>query len=148
MTSLPIPPTGALTVPPQHPRSGELPRLTSPRITRLAADLRSAAAASVLDAFWAEVAQSGTPLLEGPATTFLHRSHADLRPVLLANKFTGGWPVEQAMFQHLPGTDVHHLSLSVPADLLSTYRIGFAGSAVQDDTARWREERARRAGRR
>lgn len=121
--------------------------MDSPTIRELKAELQGAQLHSAVQKFWQAATQSGTPLLEGSATTFLWRGAVQERPLLLANKFTGGYPVEQLRFNHLPGTDVHWLSLAVPAELLSTYSIGFVGSEVPvADSVAWREERAKRAG--
>src|SRR5690625_285456 len=106
MASLPHPPVDALTIPPQTPRHGTLTRMDSPTIRELKAELQGAQLHSAVQKFWQAATQSGTPLLEGSATTFLWRGAVQERPLLLANKFTGGYPVEQLRFNHLPGTDV------------------------------------------
>ncbi|MFE2296298.1 enterochelin esterase [Streptomyces sp. NPDC059452] len=109
--------------------------VTGPRIARLARQLegaRDAAARSALtEAFWAEAAHAGTPLVEelddAPghrAVTFLWRGHRATRRVLLLAPGIGDPDrLAGSLLHHLPGTDVWYLGYRLRADHRASYRM-------------------------
>ena len=127
--SFPAPPRKAavttMSVPPHTARSGPIPRAPSPRISALG----PRPDAAVLTAFWDGVAETGAPLVEnvsgGECTyTFVHRGCPDTRRVaLLGNKLTDPQTLDDALFDHLPGTDVWWRSVRMGAGWRSSYAI-------------------------
>ncbi|MER8195565.1 enterochelin esterase [Streptomyces microflavus] len=109
--------------------------VTGPRMTRLARQLEAArdpaARDALTEAFWAEAARTGTPLVEelddAPghrAVTFLWRGHRATRRVLLmAPGLTGHDRLADSLLHHLPGTDIWHLGLRLRADHRGSYRM-------------------------
>jgi enterochelin esterase family protein len=110
---------------------------TSPRIARLAADVADAAspadALGLVQAFWAEVDTSGTPLVE-PATggrcwvTFVWRAGTDdagrpepVDPVMVMGGPALWWQIPDNVLEPLPGTDIRFRSYLVDADLRGRY---------------------------
>ncbi|MEW5539519.1 enterochelin esterase [Streptomyces cyaneofuscatus] len=109
--------------------------VTGPRVARLARQLEAAADAEARDAlteaFWAEAARTGTPLVEelddAPghrAVTFLWRGHRATRRVLLmAPGITDPERLAGSLLHHLPGTDVWYLGRRLRADHRGSYRM-------------------------
>jgi enterochelin esterase-like enzyme len=148
--------------PPRIPKYPPPEVVASPRIAALEQALaggdRTAPAA-----FWAEVARTGTPLVEPrddePAhrtVTFLWRDrHGDgagtRRVVLLANKLTDPSVWDASTLHRLPGTDVWHRSFRLRADWRATYQLApddgpqSAGdeAAVAGPPSRWGAASAR-----
>ncbi|MFD7664856.1 enterochelin esterase [Streptomyces sp. NPDC059788] len=133
---LPKPPAlKAAVKPPGLPRPHPAETAVSPRLTRLAAQLAEAgsadARAGVLDRFWAEAADAGTPLVEPldgdpghRAVTFLWRGDSATRQVLLmVNRLMDRADLPSSLMRHLPGTDVWHLTYRLRGDHRGSYRI-------------------------
>ncbi|MEQ4610140.1 enterochelin esterase domain-containing protein [Streptomyces cavourensis] len=109
--------------------------VTGPRIARLARQLQGARDAAARDAlteaFWAEAARTGTPLVEelddAPghrAVTFLWRGHrATRRVLLLARGITDRDRLADSLLHHLPGTDIWYLGHRLRADHRGSYRM-------------------------
>ncbi|WP_432152038.1 enterochelin esterase [Streptomyces sp. bgisy029] len=109
--------------------------VTGPRLARLARQLeeaRDAAARDALtEAFWAEAARTGTPLVEEldddpghRAVTFLWRGHRATRRVLLmARGITDRDRLADSLLHQLPGTDIWHLGHRLRADHRGSYRM-------------------------
>ncbi|MEW1614843.1 MULTISPECIES: enterochelin esterase [unclassified Streptomyces] len=109
--------------------------LTGPRVARLARQLEGArddaARAALAEAFWAEAARTGTPLVEEldddpgrRAVTFLWRGHRATRQVLLmAPGLTDRERLADSLLRHLPGTDVWYLTHRLRADHRGSYRM-------------------------
>ncbi|MFJ9528029.1 enterochelin esterase [Streptomyces sp. SID5594] len=109
--------------------------VTGPRIARLVRQLEAAGTAEARDAlteaFWAEAARTGTPLVEelddAPghrAVTFLWRGHRATRRVLLmAPGITDPERLADSLLHHLPGTDVWYLGHRLRADHRGSYRM-------------------------
>jgi enterochelin esterase family protein len=126
-------------------------KLVSSRVAALMADPSPEAVAS----FWIQVEGSGTPLIEeipgDPAAvcvTFVHRGSGSEPQLTLSEGIAFGEPKELAL-QHLPGTDVWHLSLRLPRASRVTY--GFSPnsgvSPFVDDAELGRRYAARRSDR-
>ena len=124
-----------MTDPLRAPKSPPPEVVASPRVAALAADPSAAA----LAAFWAEVAERGSPLVEPldgdpdhRVVTFLWRDRGGTgEVVLMANKLTDPsvWPA--SVLERLPGTDVWHRSYRLRADWRASYHL-----APDDDLAR------------
>ncbi|MFD8468645.1 enterochelin esterase [Streptomyces cyaneofuscatus] len=109
--------------------------VTGPRIARLVRQLEAAGTAEARDAlteaFWAEAARTGTPLVEElddtpghRAVTFLWRGHRATRRVLLmAPGITDPERLADSLLHHLPGTDVWYLGHRLRADHRGSYRM-------------------------
>ncbi|WP_433399131.1 enterochelin esterase [Streptomyces sp. CA-146814] len=109
--------------------------VTGPRLARLARQLeeaRDAAARDALtEAFWAEAARTGTPLVEEldddpghRAVTFLWRGHRATRRVLLmARGITDRDRLADSLLHQLPGTDIWYLGHRLRADHRGSYRM-------------------------
>ncbi|WP_078874818.1 enterochelin esterase [Streptomyces sp. NRRL F-5053] len=111
-------------------------RVPSPRIARLVARLAAhgadpAAHEAELARFWAEVADSGTPLVEPlpgepehRAVTFLWRGGPGTHTVLLlANRLIDRSDYTSGLLERVPGTDVWHLCYRLRSDHRGSYRI-------------------------
>jgi enterochelin esterase-like enzyme len=136
--------TGAAGAPTAPGAVRSLPVPESPRLAALEKDLASGVAGA-LDAFWAEMGRSGSPLVESPAgtpeherlVTFLWRSEADTRVVLLTDF---GESVPQMTLERLPGTDVGYRSFHLPVDARFLYEISVDDPAypfVDGETVRY-----------
>lgn len=111
----PAPSGLAPRTPPKVRRPVPSPRVDSPVIARLAADLAGArdegGRRQVLDAFW-----SGrrSPVVEpsGDAwdVTFLWRDAAAEEVLLFVNRLTDERDLDRSLMERLPGTDVWHLA--------------------------------------
>ncbi|HWI72043.1 MAG TPA: enterochelin esterase domain-containing protein, partial [Baekduia sp.] len=119
--------------PPRIPKYPPPDVVESPRIARLRAG-------GDVAAFWAEVATTGTPLVEPRdgepdhrTVTFLWRGgDATREVVLLANKLTDPSVWDASTLQRLPGTDVWHRSFRLRADWRASYQL--APDDGNDDT--------------
>lgn len=118
------------STPPRVARPYPAPLCASPRL----ADLDRAAE----DELWAEVAISGTPLVEDSGVpgetvlTFLWRGGAQ-EVLLLANKLTDRHDLASSRMARVPGTDTWHLSYRLPADWRGSYVVVVDGGDPQPD---------------
>jgi enterochelin esterase family protein len=113
----------------------------SPRLERLRADLADGTQGA-LDAFWAEVAERGTPLVEAappgsadPTVTLLWRD-ATATSVLVGGGLSGRPP--GLSLERAPDTDVWHRSLALPPDMRTMY--WFAPGGDLEDVRSWRSD--------
>jgi len=96
------------------------PEDASPRIQALRTQVTSGKAD--LEAFWRQVANEGTPLVEAidkdarrQFVTFLWRGGPDTHNVLVAGSFqTGGGALQDRAMRQLAGTDVWYLTVKLP----------------------------------
>lgn len=115
---------------------GAAPRpVTGPRIARLARQLEetpdAAAKDALAEAFWAEAARTGTPLVEEldddpghRAVTFLWRGHRATRRVLLmARGITDRDRLADSLLHRLPDTVIWYLGRRLRADHRGSYRM-------------------------
>lgn len=107
--------------------------IRSPRIQRLVYALAHAESGAV-DAFWAEVASSGAPLIEPvpgvqgeSLVTFLHRGSEGAANVTLVSALTG-LDFAASQFTLLPTTDLWYLTTQARDDLRTTYHIAVGDS--------------------
>ncbi|MGD9695304.1 MAG: enterochelin esterase [Thermoleophilia bacterium] len=124
----------AVPVVTHRPPKAPPPRVVaSPRMTALGDAVRRDGDRAAA-AFWDEVAERGTPLVEpgdGPdarIATFLWRDRHGAAPgtravLLMANKLTDPSVWEASTLERLPGTDVWHRSYLLPADWRATYQL-------------------------
>ena len=127
-------PPGA--TPPSQPRPEPVPTARSPRVAALADRVNNGDGGAV-PAFWAEVGERGTPLVEPHdadtrAVTFLWRGAART-VLLLANKLFDRANPRDALMRQVPGTDVWHLTYRLPADWRGSYQIAATGTEPADD---------------
>lgn len=95
--------------------------------------------------FWAEIAESGTPLLEpaGPGrfiATFVWRGGPRTKDVLvLANRLADRDDLAASLMHHVPGTDIWHLSYLLPSDYRGSYQLApdEAERTAEPDNAHW-----------
>lgn len=118
------------------------PLLASPALARLSEQVHAGNAAA-LDAFWRELAQRGTPLVElipgddeHSLVTFVYRSERAQRseddgstPAIVNTLPGRDWT--QALEQ-LPGTDVWYKSYKLPNDTRESYQFAVGGRNVTD----------------
>ncbi|BCB84808.1 enterochelin esterase [Phytohabitans suffuscus] len=154
MAVLTIRPPAGSAVPPHTPRPYPLDVVSSPRVSALAAALAAGAGPGAVDAFWAEAARLGTPLVEagaggGHVVTFLWRDADAAAVVLHANRLSDFRDLGQSLMRRLAGTDVWHLSYRMPGTWRGSYRIGplaeplaAPGPDRAPDRAAWRGLRA------
>jgi enterochelin esterase family protein len=147
--------------PPRIPKYPPPEVVASPRVAALERAL-AAGDAGALDGFWAEVARTGTPLVEPrdgePAhrtVTFLWRDRHGTGPgtrevVLLANKLTDPSVWDASTLLPLPGTDVWHRSFRLRSDWRATYQLAPEddehpgdGAAIAGPPSRWGAAAAR-----
>ena len=124
----PAPSGLAPRTPPKVRRPVPSPRVDSPVIARLAADLAGArdegGRRQVLDAFW-----SGrrSPVVEpsGDAwdVTFLWRDAAAEEVLLFVNRLTDERDLDRSLMERLPGTDVWHLAYRLRGDWRGSYAV-------------------------
>ncbi|MFE6778253.1 enterochelin esterase [Streptomyces sp. NPDC057702] len=112
-----------------------MPRVSSPRVAELARRRAAGderAATEAVAAFWDEVAQAGTPLVEPDphgdpehaVVTFVWRGTPTTRAVLaLPNKVIDPREPERNLMDQLPGTDVWHWSIRMRRDWQATYAL-------------------------
>lgn len=152
--SFPVPPRDdaavTMSVPPHTARPASIPRARSPRVAALGPEPDDAG----LAAFWGEVAATGAPLIEdvsgGECTyTFVHRGSPETRRVaLLGNKLTDPQTMDEALFDHLPGTDVWWRSVRMGSGWRSSYAIAAQEGArprLPDEVATRIEQRRARS---
>lgn len=104
--------------------------IASPRLRRLRQEVRRLGDAA-LDPFWAEVAESGSPLIEplpdAPAqrlVTVLWRQRGEHAGVFaLINRITDKDKARRGLMHRLPGTDVWFVSFRAPGDLRAAYSL-------------------------
>jgi enterochelin esterase-like enzyme len=111
--------------------------LKSPRLDALQEDLVAGNVAA-LNAFWEEVAQQGTPLiepLEGDdqhfLVTFLWRGGDESGDVVVNFTLAGQGSGSEAL-HHLPGTDIWHISYRVRNDTRDSYQFSVSGTTLTD----------------
>lgn len=131
----------------------EQPALDSPRLAALQRDL-AAGTTGTLDAFWAEIAARGAPLIEPVAddtrqmlVTFLWRGGDDVQNVVVWSGLVGfDFPGNQ--MARLPGSDVWYLTTRARSDIRTVYRLApndpltplFASADFRARTAGWRPD--------
>jgi len=118
-------------------RGHRVPRATSTHIADLVAAVAAGDAAGGATRLWATAATLGTPLVEPlgdddsdgfVAVTFLWRAAAGTTPPLvLANKLHDRSDPDGSAMDHVPGTDVWHLTYRLPADWRGSYVIDADG---------------------
>ncbi|MBG0821468.1 enterochelin esterase [Planomonospora sp. ID91781] len=136
-------------VPPQLPCPCPPEVLTGRRVTALAADLR-AGRTGALEAFWAEAAARGTPLVEEipgdpghRAVTFLWRGDAE-DVLVMANKLTDPGLLGASLMERIDGTDVWHRTYRIRSGWRGSYRLaprvpGTVGRPLDGEAARRRD---------
>ena len=126
--------------------SGAAP-IESPRVAALQTELEAGSAGAVA-AFWAEVAERGTPLVEPldadrVQVTFLWREAKPLERVVVVGG-PAGYTLQDNLMTKLPGTDVWYRSYPVRSDLRTTYQ--FSPNDTLVPLAEAKDYRARIAG--
>lgn len=131
----------------------EQPALDSPRLAALQRDL-AAGAPGALDAFWAEIAARGAPLVEPIAddarnmlVTFLWRGGDECENVVVWSSVTG-FDIPGNQMARLPGSDVWYLTARVRGDVRTVYRLApndpltplFGSPDFHARTAGWRPD--------
>lgn len=109
--------------PPKVRRPEPAPRVASPAIARLAADLRAASAdAGRLEAFWSGCR---SPIVEPDGeewiVTFLWRDSEAEEVLLFVNRLTDERDLDRSLMERLPGTDLWHLAYRMPGDWRASY---------------------------
>jgi enterochelin esterase-like enzyme len=110
--------------------------LTSPRLETLQREVEAGNAAA-LEAFWQEVSQQGTPLIEpipgdgeNSLVTFIWRAEHNNQEVAVVSALPGR-DSSEAM-THLPGTDLWYKTYKVRNDTRESYQFAVAGNNVTD----------------
>lgn len=133
------PASAASVVPPHSTRPWPLPLARSPRVERLRAAVAGtpvADAERAVDAFWAEVRSSGTPLVEPSAhqrrslVTFLWRGDAPHGVLLASNRFTDFTDPADTVLEAIAGTDVHAITFELPDNWRGSYALGPLGAPL------------------
>ncbi len=131
-------------VPPRQRRPAPAPVADSPRVGRLVRDVADGGA-RVVDAFWAEAAAAGTPLIESVPggdgasgdeviATFLWRgAGGDRGATALVNKLHDRANPEASRMRRVEGTDVWWLGYRLPSDWRGSYQ--FMPDVAQDGGA-------------
>lgn len=152
-------------VPPRIPRPVPAPRVDSPVIARLVGGLEradSSPGAAVVDAFWRQVGDAGSPIVEESEhddeviATFVWRGVPHTRTVLaLVNKLTDRQDLARSAMRNVAGTDVWWLAYRLPADWRGSYQFAADTDANADadtetcsETGTGREEYLRALSRR
>ena len=109
--------------------------LDSPRLARLEEELSGAA----LEAFWAEVEESGGPLIEEweegtSLVTFVYQGRGDERHVVLSSSVLACDPAE-CLMERFGGTDLWFRSVVVDNEVRTKYTFVVNGSLVPFSTA-------------
>jgi enterochelin esterase-like enzyme len=111
--------------------------LFSPRLAILQHELEGGNAAG-LDAFWQEVGQQDSPLIEpisGDEThslvTFLWRATDETQNVAVVSNLSGRMGASEAMTR-MPATDLWHKTYKLPNDTRESYQFAVAGNNVTD----------------
>ncbi len=119
---------GPRRTPPKVRRPAPSPRVASPAVGRLAAELAAAPserdAAAALAAFWAELR---SPIIEPDGdewtVSFFWRD-ADADEVLLfVNRLTDERDLDRSLMERLPGTHLWHLAYRMPGDWRASYAV-------------------------
>ncbi|MGE0552975.1 MAG: alpha/beta hydrolase [Gemmatimonadales bacterium] len=115
----------ALSLGSAAPGLAQAPR--SPRLDRLEQAVQDGSIGA-LDRFWAELTAVGAPLVEPHPSdpsrrlvTFVWRASEPARDVVVAGSALGGNPAANRLTQ-MPGTQLWHRTLDLPADLRTVYR--------------------------
>lgn len=132
--------------PPKVRRPEPAPRVPSPVIAALRAELAAASdPAGVMDRFWA---QARSPIVSGAGpervVTFLVRDAVALEVLLFVNRLTDETDLRRSLMERLPGTDLWHLTYRIGTDWRASYSVLRRGP---DEPAPWRrgDHRALRA---
>ena len=111
--------------------------ISGPRITALQQALAQGDHAA-LDAFWREVSQQGTPLIEPVAhdtqnslVTFVWRGGVETQSVAVVSNLSGQMGASEAMAR-LPATDLWYRTYKLPNDARESYQFAVAGENVTD----------------
>ena len=111
--------------------------LFSPRLAILQQELEAGNTAT-LDAFWQEVNQQDTPLIEsisGNGTyslvTFIWRAADETQNVAVVSNLSGQLGASEVM-THMPATDLWYKTYKLPNDTRETYQFAVAGNNVTD----------------
>ncbi|MBA2284175.1 MAG: enterochelin esterase [Ktedonobacteraceae bacterium] len=126
--------------------------LISPRLFALKRELESGNGAA-LEAFWQEIAERGTPLIEPIGNeertmlvTFLWRAVEPIKNVVVTGTLAGmldGWSYAKSQMARLLDTDLWYKSYEVPADVRTTYHLSPNDSLVEiADVEDWGERTA------
>ena len=96
------------------------------RIEQLREELTAGPVEGVVARFWAEVALTGTPLIEPydadhRLVTFLWRQEGPLDTVVVIGGPALWWEIPDNQLEHLPGTDIWFRSYVARADLRGRY---------------------------
>jgi enterochelin esterase-like enzyme len=121
------------------PASAQRQSEPGPTLARLLARV-NAGEASTVRAFWDSIEARGTPILDGVDTKparvlaqFVYRGDT-IRNVILENG-VNGWDYLMNQLERVPGTDIWHITVSVPADI----RLGYV-FRTNDDLIPWHLE--------
>ncbi|MBW7883431.1 MAG: DUF3327 domain-containing protein [Caldilineaceae bacterium] len=108
------------------------PKLETPRQAVAGGDT------AALAAFWQEVSQQGTPLVESLAgdethvlVTFLWRAAEATQDVAVVSNLSGRMGASEAMTR-IPATDLWYKTYKLPADTRESYQFAIAGNHVTD----------------
>ncbi|QAY71278.1 enterochelin esterase domain-containing protein [Xylanimonas protaetiae] len=136
------PPAGAsaraLSIPPHVARPAAVPHGRSARVEALRAALAAGAGRDAVEAFWAEVTERGTPLVEGTGPvrdyTFVHRGAAR-RVAVVVNKLVDDTTFTEALLEPVAGTDVWALTLRLGAGWRGSYTLAVDDGGAPSVTA-------------
>ena len=107
--------------PPKVRRPVPAPRVSSPVVARLAADL-DAGVPGALAAFWSgRVSPVIEPDGDGWIVTFLWRDAEADEALLFVNRLTDERDLDRSLMDRLPGTDLWHLAYRMPGDWRASY---------------------------
>ncbi|NMD47444.1 MAG: DUF3327 domain-containing protein, partial [Propionibacterium sp.] len=107
--------------PPKVRRPVPAPRVSSPVVARLAADL-DAGVPGALAAFWSgRVSPVIEPDGDGWIVTFLWRDAEADEALLFVNRLTDERDLGRSLMDRLPGTDLWHLAYRMPGDWRASY---------------------------
>jgi enterochelin esterase family protein len=111
--------------------------LASPRLAALKQELEAGNAAA-LEAFWQEVSQQGTPLIEPipgndqeSLVTFLWRASQEIESVAVVSNLSGQLGASETMAR-LPGTDLWYKTYRLPGDTRESYQFAVGGEHLTD----------------
>ncbi|GAB4413202.1 MAG: hypothetical protein Fur0044_07530 [Anaerolineae bacterium] len=111
--------------------------LVSPKLDTLRRAVEAGNTAA-LDAFWQEISQQGTPLIEPLAgdekhllVTFLWRAADETQNVAVVSNLSGQMGANEAMTR-IPATDVWFKTYKLPNDTRESYQFAVAGNNVTD----------------
>jgi len=119
--------------------------MVSPRLKTLQQELEAGNTAA-LGAFWQEVSQQATPLIElisgdeaRSLVTFLWRAADETRNVAVVSNLSGQLGAIEVM-THMPATDLWYKTYKLPNDTRESYQFAVAGNNVTDPFNRRRHE--------